>query len=277
MRAGPLADPKVVRLLNEYFVPVYVSNEDYATGGPAPAAERDEKNRIYRESLKSGLSTGTVHVYLLTPEDARPFASLHVAEAAKAPTLIALLERVASERKLSPGQPVATPRPQLTPPKPPRGGLTLHLTARNLTGGGWGGPPGEDWIVFSKDELRQFAPADLSPGAQCSVPRELAIRLLTHFYPATENNDVSKNRFEAVELTGTVIAALKGRNRVRLDGRFRMEHWFYHKDDDKMVEATVVGYLDIEPQSGRVVAFRLVTDTAKYNNATFAVAVTEVE
>ena len=61
------SSPEVVTILNRSFVPVYLSNEDYAEDGPAPQAER-ERDRILREAAARGLSTGTVHVYVLDPD-----------------------------------------------------------------------------------------------------------------------------------------------------------------------------------------------------------------
>ena len=49
MRAGPLSDGKVIALLNRFFVPVYLSIDDYATGGGAPAADKAALKRICGE------------------------------------------------------------------------------------------------------------------------------------------------------------------------------------------------------------------------------------
>ena len=35
MRAGPLSNDKVISLLNAYYVPVFISNEDYDEKGQA--------------------------------------------------------------------------------------------------------------------------------------------------------------------------------------------------------------------------------------------------
>src|SRR4051812_40775008 len=102
MRAGPLSSPEVIDLLNRRFVPVYAVNEDYGEGGSAPAEEKAETFRIYREALAAGFSTGTVHAYALGP-DGHPIATLHVAEAAKPDQLLAMLRRVADEVKPEPG------------------------------------------------------------------------------------------------------------------------------------------------------------------------------
>src|SRR5262245_40774893 len=154
MRAGPLANAKVISLLNRYFVPVHVSNEDYADKGPAPAEEKALKRRIYHEAAKAGLSVGTVHVYILTPDGGHPVASLHVAEAAKPDRLVATLQHAVDRFHPAPGKPVIDPAAQSAPPPAGPGALVLHLTARVLKpGGAWGEFPVENWVVYGADEV----------------------------------------------------------------------------------------------------------------------------
>src|SRR5580765_7646930 len=98
MRAGPLSNTKVISLLNSYFVPVYTANEDYSAKGSAPPEEKAERNRIFQEGYTAKWSVGTVHVYLLNPEG-HLMDSMHVAEAAKATSLIAMLEKAISALK----------------------------------------------------------------------------------------------------------------------------------------------------------------------------------
>ena len=43
LRAGPLSDSKVISLLNRFYVPVYVSNEDFGPQGQAS----DEEKKVY--------------------------------------------------------------------------------------------------------------------------------------------------------------------------------------------------------------------------------------
>src|SRR3954469_18011570 len=105
MRAGPLSSPEVVATLNRSFVPVYLSNEDYAEGGPVPEAERRERDRIIREAAARGLSTGTVHVYILDP-DGHAADSAHVAEGAKLAVLPKLRDGNIRRSRPDPGPPV---------------------------------------------------------------------------------------------------------------------------------------------------------------------------
>ena len=275
MRAGPLSNQKVISLLNEYFVPVYTVNEDYSEKGSAPPEEKTERNRIFAEGHAAKLSVGSVHVYILGP-DGKLRDSAHVAQAAKSEHLIALLEKNVAELKVPKGKPVVAPVAQSQCPPSPPGAIALHLSARSLDGrGAWSEFPAEDWIVLSSEESKQLLPGNeaVRIGTTWEIPRETATKILTHFYPATENNDVSKNVFEKQSLKGTVISMENGKARARLTGEMKMAHSFYHKPDGNMVAATVIGFLDFVPGKGVVDGFQLVTDEATYNGGKFAVAV----
>src|SRR5213593_3994769 len=152
MRAGPLSNPKIISLLNRYFVPIYASNEDYKVGGGAPPDEKAEYERIYQQSLRKGLSTGTVHVYLLSPAG-EPIDSLHVVEASKMDRLVHSLQSAVERLKTADGPPVAQPAPQSAPPAAAPDSLILHLTARGFNIiASWREFPSEDWIVLGREE-----------------------------------------------------------------------------------------------------------------------------
>ena len=278
MRAGPLSNSKVIDLLNSSFVPVYTVNEEYAPRGSAPAEEKAERQRIFKEGYQHHWSVGTVHVYVLRP-DGHLFGTLHVAQAARVENLIALLEQAVAELKPASGKPLVAPAPQSHPPECEEGSLTLHLVARSLDSrGAWGEFPVEDWIVLSRAEVKKFLPLEkLSTDTTWAIDGELATKLLTHFYPATENNDISKNKFERQTLRATVVSITGGIARARLDGDLKMEHWFYHQPDGKFVEATVVGFADFEPARKEIRSLRLVTDEATYGAGKFAIGLRSME
>jgi hypothetical protein len=273
MRAGPLSDTKVIDLLNKYFVPVYAVNEDYADGGPAPREEKAEYQRIYRTALEAGMSTGTVHVYLLAP-DGKPIDTLHVAEAAKTERLVGLLEKTIKQLNVAEGKPLVKPAPQSVAPRAEAGSLVLHLIARPLGGGGsWDGVS-ENWIVLAPDEVKKLLPpGPVAAGTAWDLDRTVGATLLRPFYPVTENNDLSKNRIDRQVLKATVVSAAGGLVRARLEGSLKMKHTFYPgRADDNFVEATVAGYLDFEPDKQSVRTLRLVTERATYGGGKFGVA-----
>ena len=210
MRAGPLSSPEVVATLNRSFVPVYLSNEDYAEGGPCPEAERRQRDRIVREAAAKGLSTGTVHVYILDPEG-HAVDSAHVAEGARLDVLRRLLDRNVARFRPEPGPPACPPRPQATVPEHEPGGLTLHLVARSLDGrGAWGGVIPEDWFTLSADEAMGLTVDNPAVGRAWDLPPARAARLLERFYPATENNDLAKNRIERAGVRAEVVSVEAG-------------------------------------------------------------------
>jgi hypothetical protein len=288
-----LSDTRAIQILNGHFVPVFVSNEDYATTGAAPPDEKAELRRIHREGHAAGLSVGTVHVYLLAP-DGRLIDSMHTAQAAQTDLLVGLLERTLRKLGTPAGDPVVKPAPP-SPPHAQPDELRLHLTARYLerrgdaltltgqdqsAGGNWNALPSEDWILLPRARWTALLPPEtVRTGQSWEIERDLASELLTHFYPPTENWDLSTHRIDHQSLKATVVTVEGGRARARIEGSLRMKHPFYHKDDPNFVEATIVGFMEYEPGARRIRSLRLVTDQATYRrpggaDLPFGVAVT---
>jgi hypothetical protein len=277
MRAGPLSRTDVSETLNKYFVSVYTSNEDYRedkrTGAPpaVPPEEVQAYQKIYRAALDAKLSTGTVHAYVLSP-DGQPVDSLHVADAARDEKLLQMLRRAVDRFQTPPGETLVKPKVQSSPPPAPsEGGMVLHLTARaegtNPSDNAWHAYPSEDWIVLTGEERAKLLPrkeSGVRVGTTWEVEPAVATKVLTHFYPQTENNDVGKNRIDLVSLRATMVSDEGGVARARLDGDLRMCHPFYHKHTEDVVEAKVVGYLEFEPATQAVTTFKLATDKATY-------------
>src|ERR1041385_4856736 len=116
MRAGPLSNREVISVLNQYFVPVYAVNDDYRDAGREPPEEKAEYDRIFKEAADAKLSTGTVHVYILSA-DGHPLDSLHVATAARTERLLGLLQNPNKKLPGPKGQALAAPAPQSAPPQ----------------------------------------------------------------------------------------------------------------------------------------------------------------
>jgi hypothetical protein len=265
----------VIELLNHYFVPVFTSNEDYQEGGSAPREERAELRRLQLEGYAKKLSVGTVHAFVIGP-DGHLFSSLHTAEAAKPPKLIAMLEEAVANFKTPAGSPIVRPSAPAAPVCS-ADSIRLYITARYLQrkgddydltedpGGGWAASPGTEWLCVPKNDWSGLLPP--SDAARWKLPQSFVERLLTHFYPPTENNDLEKNRFESADLSATVSERKGAITTVKIEGRLRMKHDFYHKEDGKYVDASVVGFAEVDTGSGRVKSFNLVTDRADYREA----------
>jgi hypothetical protein len=273
MRAGPLSSPKIISLLNHYFVPVFATNEDYESGGSAPPLEKAEYSRIFEEAKKAGLSVGTVHVYVLAP-DGKPLDSLHVKDAADESRLAALLNSTAAGLGTIKGTALVPPAPTSVPLRVEPGSLVLHLTARGFKRGTWREFPAEDWVVLGREDWGKLLKSgEYAPGSSWDADVDVTARLFRHFYPQSENNDVSTNRIERQLLKARVLSVKDGVVRIRLDGLLRMKHSFYEDRIDGVVDARVAGFMDVDSADPRILRFRLVTVEAAYAGEAFGVAV----
>jgi hypothetical protein len=277
VRAVSLSNTQVISLLNRYFVPVYVSNEDYRDGGRAAPEEKAELHRIHQEGYAAKLSVGTVHAYVLTA-DGHTIDSLHTAQAARSELLVAMLERNVQKLGTPPGEPLVKPCPPPSPAPTP-GELLLHLTARYLerkgdefvlvenAGGNWSALPGEDWIRLARGQCTKILPTGpVKVGDSWELDRQVASEILLRCYPPTEDNDLAKIRIERQSLRATVVSSQKGIVRAQLEGSLRMKKPFYHKEDANFAEASFVGFLEFEPERGRIRSLRMVTDGATYGD-----------
>jgi hypothetical protein len=287
-----LSNPKVITLLNSSYVPVFLSNEDFEERGPAPSAAKAELRRIHREGLAKGLSVGSVHAFVIAP-DGSVRDSLHTVEAAKPDRLLAMLKRNATALQVIAGSPVVAPLPP-SPPPCAAGETQLYLVARYLTregdrlvpiqsdSGDWTSLPSEEWLSLSPTDIRNLTgAAPIQTGSTWRVQTSTVNSILSHFYPPTENWEAEKNLIHESGLTATVSQTDGKTARITYAGALKMDHWFYHKPDDRVVEAQIAGYADMDARTGKLLQIRLATTKADYHGSAqslpFGVAVKTVE
>jgi hypothetical protein len=259
----------VISLLNRYFVPVYSSNEETGPTGKASSGEKAERNRIYQEQFRTTGSVGEVFVYILSP-DGHPIDGLDIGRATQPPIVIQRLERTVQTLKLAPGEPVVNPVRGAAPPVCLADSVVLHLVARGFRNGNWREFPGENWIVLTHSEWTRLFPAvAVRAGTSWNLDKDLTTKLLTGFYPPTEDTtSAERNRFDQESLTATLLSTQKGIARVRIEGNLRMKRTFYpNKADDNFVNAALLGFMAFETDSRRMDTFKLVTKQATYGSA----------
>ena len=258
----------MVKLLNAHFVPIYTSNADYGKTGSASADEKKERDRIWREAAQKKLSSGTVHVYLLEPGTNAVFDSRHVASACEKDNLRKMLEKAVADRQVAAGEPVVKPVPQSKPPQTGEKDVRLHVVARGTGHGSWREFPGENWVVLSAAEQ-----AALTRGSGDTIDAALAAKILTYFYPQTENNNTAASRIVEATLRKSPVKTDKAGTAFRLDGHVRLKHAFYpNRSDEKEVTAPVVGWVEYTA-AGAVTSFRMATDGARYGKEAIDVVV----
>ena len=277
IRAHTLADDRVIDAINRCFVPVFGANEEYTGSGAASPEEKAERHRIFVETVQAKLDTGEDRIYILNP-DGKVFDSISIRTAKQAEQFLARLEKAVQTLGTRSGEVVVRPKSLSVPSPAGPDDLVLHLTARAFNRKAWCEFPAENWLVLQPAEWEQFVPGKtVAVGSSWDIPPALSARLLTCFYPQTENNDLAANRLDRQVLRARVTGEQNGVAHVRLDGELRLKHRFYpNRADDLFAEATLVGFFDFDLSRRRLRSLRLVTEKGTYAGHDFGVAVRSV-
>jgi hypothetical protein len=286
MRAGPLSDDKVIALLNAYFVPVYLSNEDYvgetATASPP---EKAEKQRIFTEFVDGKLGSGDVHVYILKP-DGHALEGLDIGSAVNTKNLIALLERSAARLETKAGAPVVAPQATSAAPKHDANDLVLHLVSRGEHTGtahySWREFPAENWIVLRPAQWRKLLPEKPVAGTTWEPDPKVMAEPLHRFYPQTEDTtDDARTNIDRQIVRATVVSVESGIVTARLEGKLTMRRTATSgKADPNVIESGLIGSIqwDAQGKDGPTIrSLQLVTEKAMHGKEPFDVAVKSVK
>jgi hypothetical protein len=315
-RTGPFSNAKVIDLLNKHFAPIYIVNQDYnKTTGSAPPEEKAEFERIRQETWSSTKSpvnetrfspfiaaSRDIALYVLDP-DGKVVDALRLPEIGQTDKVFAFLESMVKRLKAPAGETLVAPKTLSVPPKDRSAdSLTLHVVTRYLTADGQRCPcptefdpildaktmsnriraasqlPAEKWFVLSPAEWASFVgPPDAQLGTSWDLDSEVLSKLIHHFYPPSENNDLSRNRILHQSLRGTVISVQDKTMRIRLDGAMKLKHPFVRIiEDDLCAECGFVGYIDVDRASRRVDSLYMVSVKGTYTQENFGVAMRSV-
>ena len=245
-----------------------VNDEYYSKSGGAPAQERAELQRIMHEALEKKMAVGMVRAWVLTP-DGHPYDILDGAA-------LAGLQRAVEHFKPTPGKPVVPPGPQSVPPPAPADAIALHLISRGNDRGSWGEIPAEDWIVLTRADWSKLVPTvNVNPGEWWELDRGVSAKILTHFYPQTENTDANPDRIVKLLLIAKALTVKDGVVTARIDGYVMMHHVFYPgRNDAQRLGAEIVGVMTFAPNNPP--SLELVTTKAYHGQRWFTVAVRTV-
>jgi len=266
----------VIGMLNRYYVAYYVANEDWTGKGRLPAEDKAAIQRIVNEAHEAKLRVGSVSMYIAGP-DGKILDGLRVPQAyTPVQNTVDLLQKTIDRLQVKEGKPLVKPAPQSAPPKADADALVLHIIVReDNQKQQWQRYPAENWLVFPKTDWSKFLPP---AGARvCEVDPAVSKRLLTFFYPGTEDthsDQVDRNVIENATILATVQSTGATKTLVRLDAALKMVRPFYpgHPEHKAVpLEAKAVGYVEIE--SSRVVSFRMATESATFGGKKFGVAV----
>ncbi len=265
MRASSLSHPTVRALISKYFLPVWLSRDQYQLA-PRAKADHQELLRIDRYTREHKMPGGSVCVFLVAP-NGNVLGSLRVHEATKADKLLSLLEEVIQREKLTPRSAEAikaTASPMHTGiQNPEREGLLLHVMTRLEERRAHYGVS-EDWVELSASEWRHFLPGPRTGlGDSWKVPDEVARKIVQYFYPPSPNWKAQATTVRNCTLKATLYNRPRDEGVVHLAGVVELSHPF-GRDSPGVVKASVVGVIRYRLTDDTITSFQMASTEANY-------------
>jgi hypothetical protein len=265
MRVSSLSDERVIRLISNYFVPVWLSRDNYQLD-PRNKEEQAELERIDAERRQRGLDRGTVCVIILDP-DGSVRATQRVQLAYKPENLIPFLEKIIADRKLTPRDAKAIRATAVQPPeiKPKtEGGRLVHVWTRCDQKGVNNGLS-HDRVELTTAECQAFAPpANARPGTSWKIPDEITRKLFQFCYPPNPHWKAKESKVLSGTLTATLAAVSAQEARINLEGEMKLSFPHAGKPTDGRVTARFVGVAHQDAKKRTLTSLALVAEQADY-------------
>jgi len=265
MRVSSLSDERVIRLISKYFVPVWVSRDNYQLD-PRNKDEQAELERIDAERHKRGLEGGTVCVFVLDA-GGDVLATQRVQLAYKPENLVHFLEKLIADKKLTPRDAEAvratTAQPAAIKPKT-EGGRLVHVWTRCDQKGVNNGLS-HDRVELTAAECKTFAPAaDARTGATWTIPERVAHKLFQYCYPPGPHWKAKDSKVRSGTMKATLVELSAKEARIKLDGEMELSFPYTGKPTDGRVTARFVGVVHQDVKKQTLTSLALVAEQADY-------------
>jgi hypothetical protein len=264
MRVSSLSNPKVAEEISRYFVPTWVSRDDYAAREPRSKEEKAELLRIDRERVKRGMKGGNVCVFIIAP-NGDVLATQPVQIASNPEKHLEFLRKIIEDYKMTPRDEEAirdtAAKPEEEKPKT-KDGRIVHVWTRLERSGNRSRTI--DRVELTAADCKEFLPAaDARAGASWKIAESVAHKLYQYGYPPNPYWMVKDCKIEKSTLKATLSSLSDDEARIRLAGE--MELIFpVGKPTEGRVTAKFVGYARVDRKKGALTALALVSDEAKY-------------
>jgi hypothetical protein len=266
MRASSLSNERVIGLLARYFVPVWISNDDYQLVKKSQT-DAEELRRIRQTSERLGMEVGQVTVYLVHP-DGMPLATSLVDHVTEPEGLYAMLQKVVA-RLCPPARDTAAlfalrsnrraaPRPGSS------GSLLLQISTRYLPPGPAEQGAAVDWVELSPAEWSAFLPpAGTKRGTSWSVPPGAVERISRYFFPVVVTYEPEPGGVKTAAWRATFSMLTPEFAQIDLHGIVHLEHSRDGKTDGT-VNAQLVGVIRYDLKGRTISSFQMVSEGASY-------------
>ena len=265
MRVSSLSDERVIRPISRYFVPVWVSRDNYQLD-PRNKDEQVELERIDAERHKRGLEGGTVCVFVLD-SGGEVLATQRVQLAYKPENLVPFLEKIIADKKLTPRDAEAirasAVRPSAVKPKT-EDGLLVHVWTRCDQAGTNRGVS-HDRVELTAAEWKAFVPAaDARAGNTWILPEAVAHKLFRYCYPPGPIWRVKDCKVLKGTLKATLASESAGEARIKLEGEMELAFPNTGKPTDGRITARLVGMAHADMGKQTLTSLALVSEQADY-------------
>lgn len=263
MRVSSLSNPRIVELISKYFVPAWVSRDDYQRE-PRDQDEKAELQRLDRDRARRGFKGGTVCVFFVAA-NGDVLATQPVQQAFKPENLLPLLQKIIADHKLEPRSEEAirdsAAKPAEVKPKT-EGSRLIHIWTRLDSGANHGLT--NDRVELTAAQCKAFLPpAEAKPGTSWDIPEEIAHKLYQYSYPPGAQW-VAK---DCKVMKGTIKATLADESgteaRIRLEGEMELKYPV-GKPTEGRVTARFIGTARADRKKQTLATLAVVSEQADY-------------
>ncbi|MCS6858896.1 MAG: hypothetical protein NZT92_01090 [Abditibacteriales bacterium] len=253
MRSGPLADGRLISLVQTDFVPVAINQLRVRE-------RKDAEGDLFRlirqqNNTYQGLWFVTPDGKVLGQVQSRySDANLQAARAA-----LEKWKAMASEpAKPLPGR-VVHPFDGLPPVA--EGSLRLAVFVRRLNSVGGDGFPAYDHVDLTADEWRSFIPTEARVGSRRAVSQSALRKIALTFWPEALSDPIRPGEIKSVALTATLTSVANEEWTVELSGKVHIDgSSAWGNCPRRTYHATLRGALRYRPPEQRLTALRLIAD-----------------
>lgn len=257
MRVSSLSDARLIRLISDYFVPVWVSRDDYQL----PAAGKGDKvllRKIDDSRHAKKLEGGTVCVYVARA-DGGVLATLPVQRAHKPELLKPFLDRIVREEGLKP----RTRRPAEAEKAKPAGGRAFVVRTRfDDTPVNRG--TSRDRVELTAKQMATFVPPRAEAGARWEIAGAVVSKLLRYAYPPLPHWDAKLARVEKAGLAARVVSVEGDEATLWLEGGLELTYPVLKTPTDGKVTARLAATAVVDVRTREVKAFALASRGGQY-------------
>jgi hypothetical protein len=264
MRVSSLSDARIIRLISKYFVPVWVSRDDYQMEERSKE-EKAELDRLDRERRRRGMEGGNVCVFIVAP-NGDVLATQRVQLAYKPAEHLAFLQKVIADYKPEARDAEAirasAAKPVEVKPKT-KDGRFIHIWTR-IDRGADDPTVTSDRVELTAAEWKKFLPAaGARPGASWKIPDDITDYLFQRCYPSNPYWMSKDCKVLKGTLKATLLAVSDDEARIGLEGS--MELSFPHgKPTQGRVTARFIGTARADCKKQTLQSLALISEKADY-------------